>query len=574
MLAAALLALTALLYWPVTGFPFLQIDDNPRLLQQDLSKTSLAWAFSNAFAWQPLAWLSHEWDFRLFGFQNAANHHLINLLLHLANVALFAWFLAKLTGERGASLMAAALFAWHPLRAEPVAWVSARGELLAALFVLLALEAHRRGRWREAIPLGALGMMASPAAAPIAVLLYLLDRLVLHRPVNRIESGALGLLGIATLILRATSGPDHEALLATVPALQGLGAMAGPALAALWPLGLSIARVPGTLALAGIAALAAVAAIIALVREPLAKWGAAWFLLLLIPSALLPAVWGWSDSATYLPHLGLSMALVWIVPRVSWPLAAKCAVILLVGWITLCWAQLHRFQGTIPLLEQAIAVNPANVEARLGLAMALAAAGNPAAAEPHFAIVTKARPDTALGWVGYARVLTSQRRPAEALQALDQGLRHVPKSAEARFERGIALQNLNRVPEAEQSFIDALNLGLDPRTGAIAYNNIGTYAAQRQEIAKAERYFEQAFKLDLGFALAHRNYAMTLVAQNQRAKAINHLEKKAILWTNNDRMVGEYLSTLMTQSYAEQYKKEQEAIAAEKAAERKAALKP
>ena len=107
------------------------------------------------------------------------------------------------------------------------------------------------------------------------------------------------------------------------------------------------------------------------------------------------------------------------------------------------------------------------------------------------------------------------------------------------------------------------------RTGAIAYNNLGSYAAQRQQYAQAEKYFEQAFTLDLGFALAHRNYAMSLVAQKQRAKAINHLETKATLWTNNDRLVGEYLASLMTQVYTERYQKDQEQMALEQAAEKK-----
>jgi Flp pilus assembly protein TadD len=198
---------------------------------------------------------------------------------------------------------------------------------------------------------------------------------------------------------------------------------------------------------------------------------------------------------------------------------------------------------------------------------------NPAAAAEQLAVVTKARPDSELAWVGYGRALTSQRRAADALRVLDEAVKRLPQSAEARFERGIALQNVNRVPEAEQNFIEALNLGLDARNGAIAYNNLGSYAAQRQEIAQAQKYFEQAFKLDLGFALAHRNYAMTLVAQKQLQKAIDHLQRKAVLWTNNDRLVGEYLAALMTQNYQEQYKKEQEQVALEKAAEKKAAEK-
>jgi tetratricopeptide (TPR) repeat protein len=336
--------------------------------------------------------------------------------------------------------------------------------------------------------------------------------------------------------------------------------------------GLSIARVQGGNLFVGLATGMALASLIWLVREPMTKLGAAWFILFVLPSLLLPSVWGFADHSTYLPQMGLMMALVWSV-RQWWRIAAKGAVVLLVAWLALSWVQLHHFQGTVPLLANAIAVNPANPEARLGLGLALAGMSNPAAAAEQLAVVTKARPDSELAWVGYGRALTSQRRAADALRVLDEAVKRLPQSAEARFERGIALQNVNRVPEAEQNFIEALNLGLDARNGAIAYNNLGSYAAQRQEIAQAQKYFEQAFKLDLGFALAHRNYAMTLVAQKQLQKAIDHLQRKAVLWTNNDRLVGEYLAALMTQNYQEQYKKEQEQVALEKAAEKKAAEK-
>ena len=576
MLAAGLLAFTALLYSPLAGFPFLQLDDNPRLLQQDLSQTGLTWAFNNAFAWQPVTWLSHQLDFRLFGFQNASRHHLVNLALHLANIGLFFWFLVKLTGQRAPSLVAAALFALHPLRVEAVAWVSARGELLATFFVLLALEAHRRQRWWAVILLGALAMMASPAAAPFAVVLFLIDRWLLNRPANWRETAPLLALGAVALVLRATGGPDHETLLKTAPSwslTQALATLDGQAWATFWPINLSIARAPDANLMAtgfGVAIGAILAVIIWFGRLPIVRFAAAWFLFLLLPSLILPTVWGRTDSASYLPHLGLITALVFAIPGPWRSMAGQLVVLPLLACAALSWAHLHRFQGTVPLLQHAVDLNATNAEARLALGYALSGQGTPAAAEKHLQYVTQARPDSALAWVGYGRALTSLKRAPESLAVLETAVKRVPQSADARFEYGIALQNMKRVPEAEQSFIQALNLGLDARTGAIAYNNLGSYAAQRQEFAQAEKYFEQAFTLDLGFALAHRNYAMTLVAQKQRAKAINHLETKATLWTNNNRLVGEYLASLMNEVYAETYRKQQEEMAREQAAEKKA----
>lgn len=63
----------------------------------------------------------------------------VNLLLHAANSALVYLLFANLTKRKlGAPLLAACLFAVHPLGVEPVTWIVGRCDLLAAFFGLLA----------------------------------------------------------------------------------------------------------------------------------------------------------------------------------------------------------------------------------------------------------------------------------------------------------------------------------------------------------------------------------------------------------------------------------------------------
>lgn len=575
MLAALLLASVALLYSPIRGFPFLQLDDNPRLLQQNLAQLSFGWAFNNPFAWQPLTWMSHQLDFRLFGFQNAGPHHLVNLILHLANTGLFFWLLTKLTHAPRPSLAAASLFALHPLRVESVAWVSGRGDLLAAFFALLALEMHRQGRWWALVALGALAMMASPAAAPFALLVFALDRFVLERKHDWRALAPLAAIGLVSLVLRATGGPNHETLLPALsppsPVLRAYATLADALLSTLWPINLTIARPHESTGFTSIAGLLLLAVLLLLLRiaTPWVRFGLLWFFATILPAMFLPSVWGPADHTLYLPHLGLMLALVFAVPEPWQSLAGKLASLPLLASLVLSWTHLHHFEGTIPLLLNATQIHPANHEAQLGLGLALAGQGTPAEAEKYLAAVAKARPDSALAWVHHGRALTAQKRFAEALTVLETARKQLPRSADVRFELGIAMQNNNRRPDAERLFVEALNLGLDARTGAIAYNNLGSYAADRREFPQAEKYFEQAFNLDLGFALAHRNYAMVLVAQDQRAKALRHLEQKALLWTGNNQMVGEYFAELMRQAYAEEAKKERALAEIEREVERK-----
>ena len=79
---------------------------------------------------------------QLFGV-NPWGHHLINVLLHAANTALVFLLFRRLTGATWRSLVVAALFGWHPLRVESVAWVTERKDVLSTFFGLLTLWCMR-----------------------------------------------------------------------------------------------------------------------------------------------------------------------------------------------------------------------------------------------------------------------------------------------------------------------------------------------------------------------------------------------------------------------------------------------
>jgi Flp pilus assembly protein TadD len=149
LLAVLLVLVTMALYWPATRCDFLVVDDidltaNPHVLK-GLSWDSIRWSLYNTVdgAWLPIHTWSHMLAIQVFGL-HPWGHHLINVLLHAFNAALvFAW-LQQMTGARWRSLLVAALFAVHPLRVEPVAWLTERRELLTGFFGLLALMAYVR----------------------------------------------------------------------------------------------------------------------------------------------------------------------------------------------------------------------------------------------------------------------------------------------------------------------------------------------------------------------------------------------------------------------------------------------
>ena len=150
-IVCVLLALvTLLVYLPVRHYAFVNFDDpdyvteNP-MVQAGLTWSGFQWAFTtwHASNWHPLTWLSHMVDCQLFGL-NAGGHHLVNVLFHATNAVLLFLLLLRLTSALWQSAFIAALFAWHPLHVESVAWVAERKDVLSAFFGLLTLMAYVR----------------------------------------------------------------------------------------------------------------------------------------------------------------------------------------------------------------------------------------------------------------------------------------------------------------------------------------------------------------------------------------------------------------------------------------------
>jgi tetratricopeptide (TPR) repeat protein len=150
-LIGLLLALITLLaYWPVAHDGFINYDDpvyvtENHVVQNGLTWAGIQWAFTTGYGsnWHPVTWLSHMLDCEGFGL-NAGAHHSVNLLFHAANTVLLFWLLLRLTQELWPSAFVAALFAWHPLHVESVAWIAERKDVLSTFFALLTLLAYAR----------------------------------------------------------------------------------------------------------------------------------------------------------------------------------------------------------------------------------------------------------------------------------------------------------------------------------------------------------------------------------------------------------------------------------------------
>src|SRR5262249_50279691 len=83
---------------------------------------------------------------------NAAAYHAVNIVLHAMVTLLVFWLMRRLVDSLQIAIVAAALFALHPIHTEAVTSLVGRAELLATLFGLTAvLTAERSDAARNTV---------------------------------------------------------------------------------------------------------------------------------------------------------------------------------------------------------------------------------------------------------------------------------------------------------------------------------------------------------------------------------------------------------------------------------------
>ena len=198
LIASVLAVITFLLFAHAGKNDFMFLDDgayvteNPHV-QAGLTLDSLRWALTSfqCSNWHPLTWISHEADCQLFG-AGPLGPHLVNAGIHAMNTSLLFAVLLLATGRRWPGALCAALFGWHPLRVESVAWIAERKDVLSMFFFLLMLLAYVRYTRQPSLKAYslvflalALGLLAKPMLVMAPLLLLLLD----YWPLQRLGSG-------------------------------------------------------------------------------------------------------------------------------------------------------------------------------------------------------------------------------------------------------------------------------------------------------------------------------------------------------------------------------------------------
>ena len=444
-------------------------------------------------------------DVELFG-SGPAGPHIVNVLFHAANTILVFLFLKQISGALWKSALVAALFALHPLHVESVAWISERKDVLSAFFGLLSLwmyalhvEKNRSDKiftpssffW-SALLFFSLGLMSKPMLVTLPFVMLLLDFWPLQRLeqpiVLRSFSSTSRLLWEKTpffffsaVACAVTLGAQSRSAAVQTLAAFPLNGRVGNTFVAcakylektFWPADLAclyphpgswpwVAIIPACFLVAGLC----VAAFWFGKKLPFVFVGWFWFLGMLVPVFGLVQV-GFqfmADRYTYLPLVGLFLALVWGMGEIiaRWRTLALPAYFLGVVVLVACGAQtrnqLYYWQNGETLFRHAIAVTKNNYIAYNDLGYFLSKHGHLQEAIDNFRKALQIKPDyePTLANLGNALIVCNQYD--QAITCYETLLRIDPSDAAAYSNLGYALTAKGRLDEAIGNYQKALQI--------------------------------------------------------------------------------------------------------------------
>jgi Flp pilus assembly protein TadD len=595
-----------LIYGQTLRQGFVNIDDDiyvyrNQLIAAGLTRAGAGWFLTHAYCdyWAPLLALSQMADCQLYGLW-PGGHHLTNVLLFHASVLLLFAVLRQMTGALWRSAFVAAVWAVHPLRAESVAWITERKDMLCGLFFLLTLAAYvhyvRRPRswWRYlAVPaFFALGLMAKPSLVMLPGLLLLLDDWPLGRAGTRtwagwkplvIEKTPLFALSAVSCVATLLSGSQTLVSMRQAP----LAARAGNAVLSgvtylretFFPVGLA-AYYPYPAHPAPAAQVALSLALLAAITTAAVAWrrtrpwlalGWFWYLVMLVPvlGLVQSGEQAHADRYTYLPQIGVLLAITWTAWRESallrhrrWLLGAAAAVVL-AALLPAARRQAAYWQDSETLWRHTLACTSANGFAQNNLGVALLDEGRRGEAETHFRAAIAIQPRAGKAQYNLGNLLFSQGRSGEAIAHYHEALAIDPDNFGALNNLGLALASKGRIEEAAAAYRQALVLR--PGSGDV-HDNLGHLLLENGRTAEAIGQFSLAVAAAPRDPNGYDGLGGAQMLANRPAQAAFSYQKALDLNPNDAAARGGLGSTLFLQGHlAQAVANWQEALALEPA---------
>jgi len=539
-----LLILCAALPYANMLFNSFVYDDNTQVLNNPYIRsfrhlreifTTTVWSYVGVQGvtnyYRPMMTFGYLLCYQFFG-PLAYGFHLVSMLLHVASVCVLFLVTLRMYGDRRVALVAAGLFALHPIHSESVAWVAAVTDLELTLFYLLTFGCFLR----VARPAGGRSALAQLAMAGSFVLTILSKEQALTLPVlatiyehfyrdDRAETTwpqklgryvLLWMLAAAYLLFRirffgALAPVLQISDLTWYQTLLSAVALVGQYFEKLlWPAQLCTFYVfrrstslldPRVLAGLGALLLAAVIFVALWRRARTASFGFVWLLLTLAP--VLNPRWMAANVFTerylYLPSVGFCWLVAWGWVRL-WDTASvrrpvwRKALLGVLGLVAVLYAvrvvtRNRDWRDDVVLYTKTLAVSPDSYHIRNNLGTVYWKRGQAQAAEREWREALKLAPRNAIILNNLGLAETKQKRYAEAVEYLRRAMRLKPNYTDPHLNLGAAYEEMGRRAEAELQLRAAVALA---PLNVDARNRLGKLYFETGRLAEAEEQFRRS----------------------------------------------------------------------------------
>lgn len=537
--------------WDDTSY----VSENP-VVARGLTWSGIVWAFSGFHLsnWHPLTLISHMADVSAWGMR-AGCHAATNVAFHVINSVLVFGLMLKLVQCPGAgisqprqlALAVAMFFVAHPLHVESVAWISERKDVLCALFWLLATHTYltyaRNQRWWPYIAtsfLLACALMAKPMAVTLPMVFLMLDFWPLGRHGKAsfmrlvIEKSPWFLMAAIAAWLTIKAQINAMPPLELADRLQIAASAYGWYLhKTLWPSGLHFYYLTegawsSARALFAITLIGGLSAAAWRYRRqhPALIVGWLWFLVTLLPVAgfVKAGTQAWADRYTYLPHIGLfvavvSVALSWATSRrrLSWLgglFGVYLAVLAVMGA-----RQVAVWRNTEALYQHALREDANHYVAMMGLANLRLREGRDEEAGQlaHRALGLSEGPGLVRAMNGVLGEIALRRNQLPlAIGYLEKARSADPLDADIVVRLGAAYLRAGDLGSAESAYLEGIRRGAE---SLAAHNGLAVVLAQQGRYVEAEMHLREALRTDPGNRSARHNLAMVMINLGDRVRA-------------------------------------------------------
>jgi tetratricopeptide (TPR) repeat protein len=527
-----LMVTTFCIYFQIKDHAFTNWDDSIycclEVYAAGLTSDNVKWAFTtfSTGMWMPMTFLSKLVDFEIFGW-DPSGHHLTNVVFHIANALLLFWVLLKMTGKLWQSGFVAAMFAFHPINVESVAWAAERKNVLSTLFLLITVWAYiyyvekpTIKRYALVFLFFILGLMSKSMLVTLPFVLLLLDywplkRLKLWQEINSneflkknstqkseifrlvLEKVPLFLLTVGFSIVTVIAmkrfqedGNYTEVLPFSERLINSIVSYIEYLRRMVWPENLAFFYpYPGDTLwkgiLCGMALMGITIIAIKFIRKaPYFVVGWFWYLGTFLPViGIWPVGEGWpgsimSDRYSYIPLIGIFIIIAWGLPQLISKFRYKekvlsiSAGIVIVTLLIITWKQVSHWKSSITIFKHTIRVTD------------------------------KEYPNLALVHNNLGIAFFDEKKNEEAISSFRTAIKLMPYNTKAHYNLGIALFTEGKTEEAISHYQMAIKL---KPYFTDAHYKLGIILLQKGEVKEAIHHFRETLKIRPGFVQA-RDY--------------------------------------------------------------------